>query len=368
MKKILLVLLPLIISSFVSPGQLKEKTNRIDSVLTYMYQQELFNGTVLVGEKGKVIYKKAFGSSDIHSNVPLLTSSPFNLASVSKQFYAMMIMMLKEQGKLKYDDKVQQHLPLFPYAAITVRQMMNHTSGLPEYFDIATRNMSLLDTLTNQSMLELLAYKKLPLEFQPGEKFEYCNTNYTTLALIIEKVSGITTDKFLQQYIAKPLKLKNTFIYNLKMKSYPPNRVFGFHTENGVRVLDDLVRLDGIVGDGNVYSSVEDLYTWDQALYTDKLVKKETFQEAITSGKLNNGEETGYGFGWGIETPGEVVAHSGGWVGFNTLIIRNIKSNQTFILLDNSGNYRATTVAGSIFGSKPVRLPPNTPDQQHPID
>ncbi|MBA4055700.1 MAG: serine hydrolase, partial [Marivirga sp.] len=253
--------------------------------------------------------------------------------------------------------KVQTYLPIFPYKEISIRHLMNQTSGLPEYFDIAMRNMSLLDTLTNESMLELLAVKKIDLSFQPGEKFEYCNTNYTTLALIIEKVSGITTDKFLQKNIAEPLKLKNTFIYNLKMKSYPPARVFGFHMENGVPVSDDLLRLDGIVGDGNVYSSVEDLYTWDQALYSNKLVKQSTFQEAITGAKLNNGETTDYGFAWFIKTPGEVVSHSGGWVGFNTLIIRNIKLNQTFILLDNSGNYRATDIAGSIFQGKPVQIP-----------
>jgi N-acyl-D-amino-acid deacylase len=269
----------------------ESKINRIDSILSYLHQRQLFNGTVLIGEKGKMLYKKAFGIANGQKQEKLTTLSSFNLASVSKQFYAMMAMMLKEQGKLNYDDPVQKYLPIFPYPTITVRHLLNQTSGLPEYFDIVLNSMNLLDTLTNQSMLELLAYKKVPLSFQPGERWEYCNTNYTTLASVIEKASSMTPDVFFQKYIAVPLKMKDSYVYNLKMKSYPQSRVFGFHMEADKYVLDDLVRLDGIVGDGNVYSTVEDLYKWDQALYTDKLVKQSTFKEAITPGKLLNGEK-----------------------------------------------------------------------------
>lgn len=354
MKKI--ILLSLILSPLLTIAQVEEKITRIDSVLTYLYQHQLFNGTVLVGEKGKILYKKAFGVTGANSKTSLTPASPFNLASVSKQFFAAMTLILKEQGKLSIDDPVKKYLPTFPYKEITIRHLMTHTSGLPEYFEIADRNMSLLDTLDNQGMQDMLAYKKLPLVFQPGEEFRYCNTNYLTLASIIEKVSGITADKFLQQYIAKPLKLKNTFIYNLKMKSYPPARVFGFRIENGKQLPYDLTPLDGVIGDGNVYSSAEDLYAWDQALYTEKLMKKTTFQEAITSGKLNNGKETGYGFGWSIE-PNGVVRHSGGWVGFNTLIYRDLKQQQTLILLDNSGNYLAAGLTGAIFAGEPVKVP-----------
>jgi N-acyl-D-aspartate/D-glutamate deacylase/CubicO group peptidase (beta-lactamase class C family) len=354
MKKIFLLLFFLPVICF---SQQSKKIEKIDSVLTYLYQRQLFNGTVLIGEKGKVIYKKAFGISNAETGAPLTTNSAFNLASVSKQFYAMMIMMLNEQGKLNYDDTVQKHLPIFPYPTITIRQLMNQTSGLPEYFDKAAGDMTLLDTLTNQSMLELLVAKKPPLVFQPGEQWQYCNTNYTTLASVLEKVSGTTADKFFQQHIVTPLKLKNTFVYHLKLKSYPPSRVFGLYFENQKPLLNDLLRFDGIVGDGNVYSSVEDLYTWDQALYTNKLVKQSTFQEAITPGKLNNGELTKYGFGWGITEPGKIVSHTGGWVGFGTIIIRYIEKNQTIILLDNSSNFQAHGLVRNIWEGKPITLP-----------
>ena len=348
----LLLLIPTI-----SFSQHTDKIKRIDSVLTYLHQRQLFNGTVLIGEKGKVHYKKAFGISNPQTLQLLTTASAFNLASVSKQFYTMLTMILWEQGKLQYDDPVQRYLPQFPYPNITLRHLMNQTSGLPEYFDIAAGNMILLDTLTNQSMIELLAAKKPLLVFEPGEKWEYCNTNYTTLASVIEAITGTSAEKLFQQYIAGPLKMKNSYVYHLKMKSYPDSRVFGFQVEGGKPVLNDLVRFDGIVGDGNVYSSVEDLYIWDQALYSGKLVKKTTFQEAITPGKLNNGANTNYGFGWFIEEPGKTVAHTGGWVGFGTLVVRYIDKNQTLIVLDNSSNFQAQGIVRKIWEGKPVALP-----------
>jgi len=355
MKKILFLLF-FCISTF-SFSQQSKKLERIDSVLNYLHQRQLFNGTVLIGEKGKVLYRKAFGIANPQTLEPLTTNSAFNLASVSKQFYTMMIMILKEQGKLNYDDLVQKYLSSFPYSTITIRHLMNQTSGLPEYFDIAAGDMNLLDTLNNQSMLELLAAKKPALIFQPGEQWQYCNTNYTILASVLERVSATTADKFFQQHIASPLKLRNTYVYQIQLKSYPPSRVFGLQFENQKPILNDLLRFDGIVGDGNVYSSAEDLYKWDQALYTEKLVKKSTFQEAITPGKLNNGEATKYGFGWFINEQGKIVSHTGGWVGFGTIIIRYIDKNQTIIVLDNSSNFRAQGLVKNIWEEKPITLP-----------
>jgi N-acyl-D-amino-acid deacylase len=353
MRKLLFLLLVL---PFLASAQWNKKIQAVDSVLSILYEKQLFNGTVLIAEKGKILYKKAFGIAGADQKA-LSTASAFNLASISKQFFAMMAMMLKEENKLDYDDAVQKYLPSFPYPGITIRHLMNHVSGLPEYFDIAERNSNLLDTLTNESMLALLAVKKPMLVFKPGEKFEYCNTNYTTLASIIAIVSGMTCDKFFEQRIVHPLNLKNTYIYNLTMKSYPASRVFGFHYANGKPVADDLVWLDGIVGDGNIYSSVEDLYKWDQALYTEKLVKQTTFKEAITPGKLNDGPSTAYGFGWFIHREGGEVDHSGGWVAFVNYIDRMITNRQTLIVLDNSGNSYARWVIKNILQNQPYTLP-----------
>lgn len=346
-----------VLVSFFSFSQSLTKIQRVDSVLTYLHQRQLFNGVVLIGERGKVLYKKAFGISNPTTGEKLTTTSSFNLASVSKQFYTMMIMMLMEQGKLQYDDPVQKYLKQFPYSGITIRQLMNQVSGLPEYFDLADRDMNPLDTLTNDMVLELLAKKKPALVFEPGEKWEYCNTNYIMLGLIVEKVSGMTPDKFLHQQIVKPLKLTDTYVYTLKMPTYPKSRVFGFRIQGGKPVLNDLIRFDGVMGDGNVYSSAEDLYKWDQALYSEKLVKKSTFTEAITRGKLSDGSEHNYGFGWAIEEPGKLVTHSGGWVGFGTHIFRYIDKNQTIIVLTNGSNGMARGLIRSVWEGKPVTLP-----------
>jgi len=354
MRKITVLLI--IICPLLSVAQWRSKIQTVDSVLTSLYEKQQFNGTVLIAEKGKVLYKKAFGIAGA-TGKPLTTDAAFNLASVSKQFFAMMVMMLKEQGKLQYDDPVQQYLPSFPYPGISIRHLMNHVSGLPEYFEIAERYRSLLDTLTNESMLALLAEKKPALVFQPGERFKYCNTNYTTLASVIAKVSGVACDSFFAQKIVRPLHLQQTYIYNLTMKTYPASRVFGFQHAHGKPVPNDLLWLDGIVGDGNIYSSVEDLYRWDQALYTEKLVKQSTFKEALRPAKLNNGTLTGYGFGWSIEKQDTEVAHSGGWVGFSTYIDRFIASNQTLIVLSNSGDGRTSRIVKNILLDKPYTLP-----------
>ena len=150
MKKFLLLLF---IFPFLTQAQINQKAPKIDSLLTYLQERDLFNGTVLIGKNGKTIFKKAYGITNTSDNKLLTTASSFNLASVSKQFYTMMAMILKEQGKLNFDEKVNRYLPEFPYYQITVRQLMNHTSGLPEYFDFAQNNMGLLDTLTNESLL-----------------------------------------------------------------------------------------------------------------------------------------------------------------------------------------------------------------------
>lgn len=343
--------------SFGSLAQTNKKIERIDSVLNHLHRQQLFNGAVLIAEHGKILYQKALGIANPATGESLRTTSAFNLASVSKQFYTMMVMMLKEQNKLQYDDAVQKYLPTFPYPKITLRHLMNQVSGLPEYFDLADRDMSLLDTLTNAMVVDLLARKRPALLFVPGEKWEYCNTNYVLLASVIQKVSGQSPDVFLQQAIVKRLRLSNTYIYTLKMKSSPKSRVFGFRYEGGKPVLNDLIRFDGIMGDGNVYASVEDLYKWDQALYTEKLVKKATLAEAITRGKLNNGNEHEYGFGWFVEEPGKVVSHSGGWVGFRTQIVRYIDKKQTLIILTNSSQGAAIKTVRNIWEGKGTTLP-----------
>jgi N-acyl-D-aspartate/D-glutamate deacylase/CubicO group peptidase (beta-lactamase class C family) len=318
-------------------GQAKLNPIKLDSALTALHQLQLFNGVALVAQDGQVVYKKAFGNADAGGKTALNTQSSFNLASVSKQFVGMCAMMLKEENKLQYDDPVQKHLVGFPYPNITVRHLLNHTSGLPEYFDLSQRYQTLLDTLTNDDLLQLLIQHKPGLEFEPGSKWAYCNTGYVLLASVVTKASGKPFADFFAERIARPLGMNHSFVYHFKGPKVPDQRVLGMRREGGKLLPDDLLRLDGVVGDGNVYSSVEDLLRWDQALYTEKLIKQSTLKEAFTPVKLNDGSTYPYGFGWGIDNEGKLLSHTGGWVGFRTIIIRDLELKRTFILLDNSG-------------------------------
>ena len=189
MNKIIIALGFLFFSTLLS-AQWTAKLKTLDSTLTYLYEREMFNGTALVAENGQVLYKKAFGTANFATNEPLATTSAFNLASVSKQFFTMMVMILHEQGKLNYDDLVKKHLSEFPYEGITIRHLMTHTSGLPEYFDVVTRYMGSTDTVNNVSLLTLFKEVKPALDFKAGDKWAYCNTNYAFLASLIERISG----------------------------------------------------------------------------------------------------------------------------------------------------------------------------------
>ncbi len=346
----------LIICAFKLEARTEIKTETLDSALTYLYERHMFNGTVLFARNGEVIYERSLGITGTEG-APLTNNSSFNLASVSKQFYTMMVMILAEQGKLDFDDAVTKHVPDFPYPNITIRHLMNQTSGLPEYFEMAGRHMHLKDTLTNKMLLDLLIAKKPDLVFMPGEKWQYSNTNYTTLASLVEKVSGMHPATFFDTYIASPLDLQNTYVYNLMMSEAPSSRVYGIRYEGGKVVPNDLVRYDGIMGDGNIYASARDLLKWDQALYDEVLVSDQSLKEAFSPAVLMNGDTTRYGFGWFIQDPGNVLSHTGGWVGFRTYIRRDIANKETLIILTNGSDGSSRRVVEDILQGNDFTLP-----------
>ncbi len=356
MKKALLLCLS-ILSSFQVNAQSTTIPKRLDEALSHLYQIHQFNGTALYAENGKVLYEKAFGVVDYTTNEPLKTSSSFNLASVSKQFFAMGILILSEQRKLHLDDPIQQYLPELNYPEVTIRHLLTHTSGIPEYFDIFTRNKETLDTLTNEGLIQLFNRVKPAAVFASGERWEYCNTNYVLLSTIMERISGLPANEFIQQNITRPLKLEDTYVYHLRLPTIPKNHVLGFKEENGVRSLFDLIEVDGVTGDGNIYSSVDDLLKWEQAWYTEKLVKKATIDAALTPVKLNNGETAPYGFGWGIRKVGELYEHTGGWNGFRNIICRDVKNKRTLIILSSNETGAFLNIAKALFNDQPYTLP-----------
>ena len=321
----------LFIAPTFSQSAATTKTEQLDKLMTHCFENNLFNGTILVSENGKVIYRKAFGYVDMETEEKLKPESSFYLASVSKQFTTMAIMILKERNKLSYEDKLSKFFPEFPdYAdGVTVRHLMTHTSGIPDHYRLGAYKVD----LKNADVRDLLV-KQEKLDFEPGERFSYSNGGYVMLAMIVEKASGMPFHKFIKKNIFDPLKMKNTLVYD-ESKPKVDNRAKGHHHISGY---DDYEILTS--GAGGMYSVIDDLYKWDQALYTEKLVSKETLEEAFTPVKLNSGEISNYGYGWGIQETdnGKIVSHSGGMNGYRTYIRRDLSKNNAHVILTNKGD------------------------------
>jgi len=352
MRKLLIFLSIISISFIQCKNQKQPIVDQIDELVNKGYQLGLFNGTILVSYHGELIYKSAFGYQDLETKTPLQISSAFYLASVSKQFTTMAIMLLKEQGKLSYDDMLDKFFPQFPGYAnrVTVRHMMTHTSGIPDHFSIITDT----DEMTNQDVLEALV-KQDSLLFQPGENYSYSNGAYVLLSLIVAQVSGQPYHLFMKENIFDPLKMENTLVYD---ESGPdvPHRAIGYNLfgdKNDYTLFT--------TGAGGMYTTVEDLYKWDQALYTETLVKTKTLEEAYTPFLLNNDSSTYYGFGWRItkDDNGKRVQHSGGLAGFSTYLERHLDQKNSIIFLNSRGTPLGWLSRGirNILYGKPYELP-----------
>ncbi|PYS69158.1 MAG: hypothetical protein DMF73_15345, partial [Acidobacteria bacterium] len=279
--------------------------------------------------------------------------TPVYLASLTKQFTAMAVMMLAEQHRLSYGDPLSKYFLEFPSYAqqINIRNLLNHTSGIPDYVGIGVEHPG----LTNREVLNALIRERSP-RFTPGEKFEYSNSNYVLLALIIEKLSGEPYRVFLQKNIFAPLGMNHTFVYDRTHASIA-RRARGYN-----RFGDDFDYDLLTYGEGGIYSSVADMFKWDRALYTDQLVKRSTLEEAFTRGKLNDGSLINYGFGWAIsESAGETVySHAGRYGGFNTYIKRLPKEQSTIIFLTNHDFKNMGAIGNALVGvlyDQPYTLP-----------
>jgi CubicO group peptidase (beta-lactamase class C family) len=299
-----------------------------------------FNGVVLVSEHSKVIYKKAFGYANMETKDTLILESNFRMASVSKQFTAMCIMILEEQGKLDYDDDFQKYLPELKYEGITIRHLLWHTSGIPDYIELMDELWDPNIYYVNDDVLKLMA-KHLPeKDFEPGEKYEYSNTGYVLLASIVERLSGVSFKEFVQQNIFDRIGMSSSVIpIGEKEFEEMVNRTYGFDiSDNEAGYIENEYDHYNAYGDGGIYSNLDDLFKWNEALYTEKLVKHETIEEAFKPYVLNNGHVGDYGFGWKLYRGAkqDVIEHTGDWVGFRTLIRRDLKNRNAIIILSNN--------------------------------
>jgi CubicO group peptidase (beta-lactamase class C family) len=311
-----------------------------ERLMIQLHDQQLFTGELLVAEKGTVIYEGAFGAADRRTGRPYTTSTRSCVASLSKPITAAAIMMLGEQHRLTYDDPMSKFLTGFadPIGAVTIRQLLTHTSGIPDYTELNVDRPG----VTNAEILGALQKVRNPA-FPPGQKYQYCNGGYVVLGSIVENISGEPLPRFLEDGIFKPLGMTSTFVLtSADQKTADVAR--GYDRSSGD---DDFAGM--ATGDGGVYSTVGDLFRFDQALYTDAPVTQRTLAEAFTPAHVREGRGT-YGFGWNIVTDASAtrVWHQGNTAGFRAFIERRLAERITVIMLTNGGDTNRMAINDSI--------------------
>ncbi|MGM9978012.1 MAG: serine hydrolase domain-containing protein [Clostridium sp.] len=334
------------------------KCKELDTLFDFLEKNRLFNGVILLSEKGQTLYKRAVGKRtniEQHSN-----DSIFEVASISKSFTAMAVMILVEENKLKLDDDLKKFFPYFPYKNITIKNLLNHTSGLPDYMEWFEKaiNWNHNKIATNKDVVNYLGDEKPEVLFQANERWEYCNTGYVLLAEIIEMVSKMRFGEFLEKRIFEPLNMFNTSTYSQFLDDEIEKFSLGFiynwaedlyKLPNEIEEHKYVYFLDGIKGDGGIKSTVDDLSKWERAIYNNDLVSEQTKESIITPFYFNgdtSGEYCpclhkilgGYGLGWKIEDHPrykKIVLHDGYWAGYSSGLISYKDSERAIIMLNN---------------------------------
>jgi len=311
-----------------------------------------FNGGILVARNGKIIFEHYQGLQNVLSGEPIDSSTAFHLASVSKTFTAMAILKLWENASLLLDDPVSKYLEGFPYPLITIRNLLSHRSGLPNYVHFVEKlGWDTHRFVTNADILQLLIDNANKLK--PGRAnayFDYCNTNYALLALIVEKVSQLSFSAYLDSVFFKPLGMDNSFVYAVDMA----DKVLPSYKFNNQR--EPMMFLDAVYGDKNIYSTPRDMMKWDYALSKDQLFTEKTLEEAFKGYSYERRGTRNYGLGWRlIEMPTgkKIIYHNGWWHGNNTVFSRLPEDSTAIIVLGNKYNrsiYQAKKIAGIFKG------------------
>lgn len=309
--------------------------------LDSFYRQQIargFNGSVLVGYQGHIIYERYFGYADKNAGRKLSADASVQLASTSKTFTATAIMYLHQHKYLNIDHPVKTYLPSFPYPNITIKMLLNHRSGIPDYLKWYARyNKNTITPIYNDELLGMFAKYKPGLEFTPNTRFKYSNSNYAILARLIEEVTEMNYKDFMKQYIFDPIGMKNTFVYD------PADGLSGKATKSYRASWEvfPIVFSDGIYGDKGIYSTVRDMYRWDQSFYDYEFMDSATTEYAYGPCSFETAGVKNYGLGWRMycyPDGDKVVFHNGWWHGNNTVFLRFINDNFTIIVLGNKYN------------------------------
>ena len=335
-----------------------DKNTTMENLARALQEKDGFNGAWLYAENGEIVSKGALGFRDPENTLPITEDTIFQLASVSKTFTSAAVILLVREGTLHLEDEIVKFFPEIPYPGVTIRHLLTHTSGIPDYFDDGDWFIRIWKEEKrvpgNDEILRFLRETKATPYFAPGEGLHYSNTGYNLLALLVERLSGVPYEDFLQKNIFEPAGMSSTYCCHIRRDGVPfENYAQATVYDDGKCVADidsaedgDVVAFDGLNGDDYVYTNIFDMLRWDRALREGKVLTLDEQKLMYTPGKLNNGEDAvydeddglGYGFGWGVgheEKYGLIVSHSGGMPGVATWFERFIDADRVLVILAN---------------------------------
>lgn len=317
----------------LSEGEKNLYTEEIRNFYNAKYASRGFNGSILVAKNGEILFEDYRGIYNFQTKEPITEHTPFHLASISKTFTAMTILKLWEQHRIALDDTLQKFFPKLPYRGITVKMLLDHRSGLPNYLYFMDTGWDKKKKATNWDVVNfMIEHQPRPMAL-PDRGYHYCNTNYVLLALIIEIITSQSFPQYMKDSVFAPLGLKDTYVFSIAdTAKYIPTY--------SVRRPFPMDHLDCTYGDKNVYSTVRDLYMWDKALYEHTFLQKSTLDMAFTPYSNEHKTMHNYGLGWHLyfNTGDTIVYHNGKWHGTNTAFTRLVQDTATIIMLGNKLN------------------------------
>jgi CubicO group peptidase (beta-lactamase class C family) len=313
----------------------KDKSARIDSILSFYYQKGIFNGSVLIKNKGKVILQKGYGIADKEKNMPATDTTQYRIGSLTKTFTSMLIQQLVAENKLTLLDTIGKFIPGYVHKEVTIEQLLTHRSGIPSYTNNFEHNIAVM---TKTLELKDVVFKLCsdPLEFKSGTRFHYSNSGYTILAAVSEIVSGKKYGQLLNEKIFDPLQMKQS--------------VFGMKSINSkgywLNIPEPVYNIENITGAGGISSTVKDLLKWDEALYTDKLLPQKQLLQSFESRASYDDWDADYGYGWMIDRKlfrqskkHKFIYHPGTDLGYCSMFVRQPDENNLIIMLSNAGDF-----------------------------
>lgn len=309
----------------------------VDSLIHSLVRSDSPGAAVLIAVDGEALLKKGYGLRDLNTQEPITPTTNMRMASVSKQFTALCALTLVEQGLLSLDDPVTDYLPYPIFEGMTLEQLMKHSSGLPDYYGHFDKNWPKDEVVENKDVLEWLKTSPEP-SFAPGTKWEYSNTAYLMLAVIVEEVSGVEFSQYARTQVFERLGMNRTQYFNLAQPVDIPERSMCHGKSYGTFKSVDGFFMNGVMGDGAVYTNLEDYLRYDQVLRKDSVLSKQVYELIWKPGLVPVDDKVFYASGWFVDEKQENTSHSGGWFGTSTYVYRGLKNGITVAVFCNASD------------------------------